>query len=396
MKICICTNGRPHEGGVNSFIKLMCDSLELMGHQTNVITLFGISKYRKARNAFVDKTDTFLKNSPWKTFIVYNLSKLILCFWLTFYYVFKKWDIIFAQDVSVVNASRLVRFLFKIPVVLMIHGSMTLALVHQDKIEKEGFIWRFMINEEKKAYQTAQAIISNSDYSTKKYVLSVSSGVKNISVIRSLIDERMIYRDPEIRKTQREKLKISPNAFVILFVGRLTELKGGIYLLLALKQLASEENIILIYAGDGPEKPKLLECVEKHGLEDKVKILGNIPYDRINQVYNIADVLVVPSITIGDSQEPMGMVALEGMAVQIPIIVSNIGGLVELVKDGYNGFRVPEKNPDALAQAILKIKNNPSLAKTLSSNGAEEIKKNYTMKAGAQKFIKVFQDVLSK
>ena len=396
MKICICTNGRPHEGGVNSFIKLMSDSLGLMGHQTNVITLFGISKYRKTRNTFVDKTDTFLKNSPWKTFIVYNLSKLILCFWLTFYYIFKRWDVIFAQDVSVVNAGRLVRFLFKVPVVLMIHGSMTLALIHQDKIEKEGFIWRFMINEEKKAYQTAQAIISNSDYSTKKYVLSVSSGTKNISVIRSLIDERMIYRDPEIRKTQREKLKIPPNAFVILFVGRLTELKGGIYLLLALKQLASEKNVVLVYAGDGPEKPRLLEYIEKQGLKNRVKILGNIPYDRINQVYNIADVLVVPSITVGDSQEPMGMVALEGMAVQIPVIVSNIGGLVELVKDNYNGFQVPEKNPDALAQAILKIKNNPSLTKTLSLNGAEEIKKNYTMMAGAQKFIKVFQSVLSK
>jgi len=396
MKICICTNGRPHEGGVTSYIKLMGDSLELMGHQTDVVTLFGISKYRKSRNAFVKKTDALLKGSSWKTFFLYNISKIILCFWLVFYYPIKKWDVIFAQDAATVNASQLARLLFKIPVVLMIHGSMVLALVHQEKIKKGSFIWKFMIKEEKKAYQKAQSIISNSDYSIKKYVLPVNNKVKNIKVIRSLINENVFYHDPKARKIHRKKFNISPDAFVILFVGRLTKLKGIIYPVMALKKLSNYKDIVLVYAGGGPEKSNLLQHIKKYNLNDKVKVLGNFAYKDINKIYNMADVLVVPSITLGGVQEPLGLIVLEAMAVQVPVIASEIGGLKETVKNNYNGFLVPEKDPDKLAQAILKIKNNPTLAKKLGLNGRKEIEKNYTMKIAAQKFIKVFQGVLSK
>jgi len=395
MRICICVNGRAHEGGVTSYINSVCDGLRAENHQVDVVSLFGISKYRETKNTFVEKSDKILSGSPWKTLLVYALSKIIIGLRIFLYYPLKKWDIIFAQDTSVVNASRVARFLFKIPIILVVHGSVPLALIHQGKIQKGDPVWRLMVNEEKRAYQRVGAIIANSTY-TANCISSICPEIKDINIVRNLVNEKIFYPDPKAKNDERKKLKISPDVFVILFVGRLTELKGVVYLFTAFKKIAADQRIILVYVGDGPEKSKLEDYIGKNELNNQVKILGNIPYADVGRTYNIADVLVVPSITLGGVQEPLGIVALEGMAVGIPVIAFGVGGLKEIIEDGYNGILIPEKDTDKLAQSILEIKKNPALAQKLIENGKKEIEENYTTKIVAQKLINIFQKILSK
>jgi glycogen(starch) synthase len=395
MRICICVNGRAHEGGVTSYINSVCDGLRAENHQVDVVSLFGISKYRETKNTFVEKSDKILSGSPWKTLLVYALSKIVIGLRIFLYYPLKKWDIIFAQDTSVVNASQVARFLFRIPIILVVHGSVPLALIHQRKIQKGDPVWRLMVNEEKRAYQRIGAIIANSTY-TANYISSICPEIKDINIVRNLVNEKIFYPDPKAKNDERKKLKISPDVFVILFVGRLTELKGVIYLLTAFKKIAADQRIILVYVGDGPEKPKLEDYIGKNELNNQVKILGNIPYADVGRTYNIADVLVVPSITLGEVQEPLGIVALEGMAAGIPVIAFSVGGLKEIIKDGYNGILIPEKDTDKLAQAILEIKKNSALAQKLIENGKKEIEKNYTTEVVAQKLIDIFRKVLSE
>ncbi|MBU2564046.1 glycosyltransferase family 4 protein [Patescibacteria group bacterium] len=395
MKICICVNGRAHEGGVTSYINSVCDGLRFLNSQIDVMTLFGISQYRETKNSIVEKTDKLLLGSPIKTIILYFFSKIIIGLRLVFYYPIKRWNIIFAQDTSIVGASRLLRFLFKIPLILVVHGSVVLALVHQKKIKKNGFIWKLMINEEKKAYRKAKSIIANSDH-TKNHILSLCPEIKNIAVVRNLVNENIFYNDTKAKKDGREKFKISTDTFVVFFSGRLTELKGPIYLLKSFEKIANDKKIILIYAGDGPEKINLEKYIQEKKLNKQVKILGNIPYEHIGKIYNIADLLVVPSITIGEVQEPLGIVALEGMAIGIPVIAFSVGGLKEIIKDGYNGILIPEKDINKLAQSILKIKKNPALTQKLIQNGKKEIKKEYTTRVVAQRLINIFQKILSK
>ena len=395
MKICICVNGRAHEGGVTSYINSVCDGLRAGNHQVDVVSLFGISKYRETKNTFVEKSDKILSGSPWKTLLVYALSKIIIGLRLFLCYPLKKWDIIFAQDVSVANAGRMTQFLFNVPLILMVHGSVNLALMHQGKIRREHFTWRYINREEKRAYKKAKIVIANSDH-TKNYILSVYPQIKNMTIIRNLVNENIFYSDIGARNNERQKLGISPDKFVIFFAGRLTEVKGVIFLLMAFRDLSEDKEFILVYAGDGPERIKLEQYSQENGLKDRVKILGSIPYVDMGKIYNIADVLVVPSITIGEIQEPLGIVALEGMATGIPVIAFSVGGLREIIKDGYNGILIPEKDMDKLAQSILEVKKNTALAQKLIRGGKKEIEENYTTKVVAQKLINIFQKTLPK
>ncbi|MDP2946997.1 MAG: glycosyltransferase family 4 protein [Nanoarchaeota archaeon] len=381
---------------MTSYINSVSDGLRTLGHQVDVVTLFGISKYQETKNTLVEKIDKLLLKSPKKTFILYILTKAIIGFWLVFFYPFKKWDIILAQDVSAVNAIRVAKFLFKKPIVLVVHGSMPIALIYQEKIQKGDSVWEFMINEEKRAYQQVKAIIANSTYTAKNYIPFPYNKSQNISIIHNLVNEKIFYPDIAARNNERQKLGISPDKFVIFFAGRLTEVKGVIFLLMAFKNVSQNKEFILVYAGDGPERIKLEQYSQENNLKDKVKILGSIPYIDMGKIYNIADVLVVPSITVGEVQEPLGIVALEGMAIGIPVITFGVGGLKEIIKDGYNGILIPEKDTDKLAQAILEIKKNSALAQKLIQNGKKEIEEKYTTKVVAQKLINIFQKILSK
>ena len=80
------------------------------------------------------------------------------------------------------------------------------------------------------------------------------------------------------------------------------------------------------------------------------------------------DVLVVPSLV-----EPLGLVALEAQAAGTPVIVSNVGGLPEIVRDGHNGLVAPAASPSAIAAMVLRLRSEPAQRQTLIDNGWENI-----------------------
>lgn len=393
MKICICVNGRAHEGGVTSYVNSVRDGLCDAGHQVDIITPFGISQYRETKNKFVEKTDIFLSGSPYKTFFFYAVSKALIGLRLFAGQFTKNWDVIFAQDTSSANATYLTSRFFNIPLVLVVHGSVTLALVHQKKIPKRGLIWNFMQREEKKAYRRTKFIIANSQF-TADYIKSLNPSTNITEIIRNLVNEKIFFPSDKLRKSGRDKLGLSQHDFMVLCVARLTEVKGVIYPLIALKKTKKEKRFNLVYAGDGPEKEHLVLYARHHKLEKYVNIMGNIPYREINQIYNAADALVVPSIALNGVQEPLGIVALEGMATGVPVVASSIGGLKEIIRDGINGFLVKEKDPRDLSQTILNLREDKHLAEKISKNALDEIGQKYTTKIIAQRLTKIFADAL--
>lgn len=144
------------------------------------------------------------------------------------------------------------------------------------------------------------------------------------------------------------------------------------------------------------KKKTLLKLINKNHLNNYVKILDNIPYKKMGQIYNIANVTVVPSITYAGLKEPLGITALEAMATGTPVIASKIGGLKETIKNKYNGILVPERDAKSLAQAIKFIKNNPNEGKKLIKNGLKEIKGKYTKIKVAQNLIDIFSKYINK
>ena len=146
---------------------------------------------------------------------------------------------------------------------------------------------------------------------------------------------------------------------VILFVGRLAEKKGVCYAIEAMRYV---DNAMLVIAGDGPLRNELTaqadELYKETGKE--IVFIGAKTHEQLKEIYASADIFVMPSVTAKDGdKEGFGLVMLEAFASGLPIVASRSGGIVDLVKDGVNGYLVPEKNSKGLADRInLLIKDD--------------------------------------
>ena len=390
MKIAICVNGRPHEGGVTSYINILAEGFRELGHEVDVITIFGVSKYREVKNKFVGKTDKFLEGSNIHTLIAYRISQAILFLNLYKNYLKKKYDVIYAMDASVANIAKIIKHFHKVPVFLCVHSSIVKDLINQGKITENSYTSDFILNQEKRAYGRVDKIIANSLY-MKKYIKKINHNCSEIEIIRNVVDDKIFYPNNEVGVTQREELSIPLNKFVILCVARLVKRKGVKYPLMALVELLKKDkDFILIYIGEGEEKETLYNLISKYHLEDNVKILGHVSSNRIGKIYNMADVVVVPSITHKGLEEPLGITALEAMATGIPVIASEIGGLKEIIKNGYNGILIPEKDYIAIAKAIFTLKESTELRKKVVETGLNDIMEYYIPIKVAGRLLKMF------
>lgn len=140
------------------------------------------------------------------------------------------------------------------------------------------------------------------------------------------------------------------NQKVILFVGRLAEVKGVTYLIEAMKNIDAK----LVIVGTGNLERNLKEQAKDCG--KKVVFLGAKTHSELRKIYASADIFVSPSITAQDGgKEGFGLVFLEAMASGLPVIGSNSGGIPDVVIDGKNGFLVEEKNVRDLEEKIINL-----------------------------------------
>jgi len=109
------------------------------------------------------------------------------------------------------------------------------------------------------------------------------------------------------------------------------------------------------------------------GIKRNVEFKGSIIGRKLVEYYQKSNVLVLPSLS-----ESFGMVLLEAMACKKPVIGSNVGGIPYVIDNDQNGLLVPPKDPQALADAIIKILTNPQLAKKMGEEGYEKVMKNFT------------------
>ncbi|HBC93422.1 MAG TPA: DUF1957 domain-containing protein, partial [Pelotomaculum sp.] len=111
---------------------------------------------------------------------------------------------------------------------------------------------------------------------------------------------------------------------------------------------------------------------------------------RRNQYLKLADVAVFPSL-----YEPFGIVALEAMAAQVPVIVSDTGGLSEVVSHGMDGYKAPPARPDLLAYYIREILINPGLARDLSRQAWKKVLTVYDWQSIALGTLEVYREAIT-
>ncbi len=141
-----------------------------------------------------------------------------------------------------------------------------------------------------------------------------------------------------------------PEEKIILYVGRLVYEKGIHVLINAVPKVLSKANAKFIIVGSGYMKEQLLTIVRGMGLEHKVLFQGFMDEKSLLRLQKCADVSVVPSLF-----EPFGIVALEAMAAKSPVVVSDTGGMSEIIEHDLTGVKVYPDNPDSLAWGINRI-----------------------------------------
>lgn len=170
----------------------------------------------------------------------------------------------------------------------------------------------------------------------------------------------------------------------LCFVGQLIHRKGVDVLLAALAELPKDVHLTIV--GDGPARPSLEELTRVLNLRDRVKFVGAQLPQAVPALMAQAGTLVVPSRT-----EPLGIVALEGMAAGCVVVASRVGGLAELVRHGENGFLAPPDNAYALSQVLLDLMSADGLAKIRSQ--AVRTAQDNSVQAQAQKVHQVLLEV---
>jgi glycosyltransferase involved in cell wall biosynthesis len=188
---------------------------------------------------------------------------------------------------------------------------------------------------------------------------------------------------------KKSTLGLAPQALVVGTVGWLLPIKGPMYLLMAMKDVwQSHPHTVLVYVGKGDLERALKDEAVRIGVSDKVLFLGW--RDDVPDIMQCLDVFVLPSLNEG-----MGRVLVEAMAAGKPIIASRVGGILDLVKDGFNGLLVEPGNPGALCDAIKELLNDRRLRDEMGQRGRDRAK-DFTVDSMIEKIDGLYASVFQR
>lgn len=295
----------------------------------------------------------------------------------------KRFDLVHAHDWLVAYAGRGLKHIFQLPLIASVHATEFGRNngLHNDEQRYIGEVeWSL-------TYE-AWRVICNS-----RYMRSEIEGVFNlppdkISIIPNGIRPEAFQisaPDPAVRRRFAE-----PGERLLFFIGRLVREKGVQVLLEALPKISERiPNVRLLIAGQGPYAEELHRHALHLGLDRRVTFVGYIDEEMRNQLYAQADAAIFPSL-----YEPFGLVALEAMAAQTPVVVSDTGGFAETVQHGVNGIRVAVENDLELAEQICALLKHPEEARRLAQRALQDVERNYSWFSIARRYEEVYQQIV--
>ncbi len=221
----------------------------------------------------------------------------------------------------------------------------------------------------------SEAITSDGSHVRQRLLAMMSPAV------RAIAEERIVVQPMGVdiqAFAPRDVLRgdHADDGFNLLFVGRFAEKKGICYLLESVRMLVSDyPQTTLLLAGSGPLEENIREDVKRLNIGDHVKFMGWVGRERLPELYASSDVVVVPSIvTASGDTEGMPTAIVEALAAGKPVVASDVSGIRDVVKHGYNGYLVKEKRPEEIAARVEELMTDPMLHERLSENAVASSK----------------------
>lgn len=275
----------------------------------------------------------------------------------------------------------------KTPIVITLHG-------YDITIYKEH--WHNQKNKSQNSYPEKLILLSKEP---NVYFIAVSEAIKKRAIEYGINEKKITVKyigiDTNKFKINNKDIKERKK---ILFIGRLVEKKGIIYLLQAYLLVCQRLPSIsheLVVAGDGKQYTEAVHFAEENNLN--VKFLGAISHEEVYRQLSTARVFCLPSICAknGD-REGLPTVILEAQAVGIPVITSAHGGATEGIIDGVTGFSFPEKNVEELARLLIKLLKNDELVEKMSAEAVKFVRNKFDISECTKKLELLYDQITNQ
>ena len=231
-------------------------------------------------------------------------------------------------------------------------------------------------------------VVTTSEF-VRKYL--ISEGIKPEKIIACPTGIDIDSFDPgKVTGTLKKEMGLD-NRSPLIGIVAILRLKKGHHILLEAAPMVLKEfpEAVFVFAGDGPQRRNLSRRIKDQGLSEKVIMLGL--RNDVSNIMKSLDVLVLPTL-----QESLAQSILQAMAMEKPVVATNVGGVGEAVKDGVNGYLVEPNNPAALANAVIKILRDREMAAAMGARGREMVRQGFTLEGMYEKMFGVYSSLLKE
>ena len=220
-------------------------------------------------------------------------------------------------------------------------------------------------------------------------VLNAMLDESRVIVVRNSVDIPAGVGSGE-RERIRSECHIAPEHLLIGTAGRFKPVKAYDHFLQAARIVADQlPNARFLIAGDGPLRQELEELAKHLGLADRVVFTGY--RNDILAILASLDLFVMSS-----RHEGIPVVLLEAMALSKPVVVTAVGGMVEVIESEKSGLLVEAGNPRELARACLRLLENPELRRRIAEEGARRVKTEFTRDQQCRRVVALYEQLMTK
>jgi N-acetyl-alpha-D-glucosaminyl L-malate synthase BshA len=236
-------------------------------------------------------------------------------------------------------------------------------------------------------FRVTQFSIQSSDRVTAVSRFLAESARKNLGITKPI---EVVYNfvDPEVFVPRgRSGLRLAPpETRVLMHASNFRPVKNIPVVIQVFAEVRKQLAAKLVMIGDGPEKPGAEQLARKLGVERDVLFLGN--QDCMEELLPLADVFLLPS-----SSESFGLVALEAMSAEVPVVASNVGGLPEVVEEGVTGFLHEEMDVQGYVGSVLELLTHEKLRRAMGRRARRIARERFNVDDMVDRYIQVYDSL---
>jgi len=279
-------------------------------------------------------------------------------------------------------AGLLIRTLHRIPLVVTLHS---LEPLRPWKADQLGTGYLVSTGVEQRAVESADRVIAVSESMRSDALHHFTLDPARVVVLHNGVDVESYSRTRERGALGR----LGVREPFVLFVGRISEQKGLFHLIEAAGGLPPAVQLVLCAAApDTPElEARMGRAVAAHPAIRWIPEM--LPVGDLVQLYSHAELFVCPSV-----YEPFGLINLEAMACETPVVASAVGGIVEVVDHGHTGLLVPPASPGELAAAIRTLLDDPVRARAMGAAGRQRVEERFAWSRIAERTERVYEEAI--